>query len=152
MANYTIIGGDNKEYGPVTEAELRQWIAEGRLNAQSRAKSESDAEFRPLAQFPEFATALRSPGTPGTIAPPTAPGGASGAEVSPDAEILARAPELNFGECLAAGWSFLGANAGFLMGAVLLMWVANLVLVLISVFIPILGPMVLLCFHGVIVG
>ena len=55
MANYLIIGGDGKEYGPVTDADVRQWVAEGRLSAQSLAKAESDAEFRPLEKFPEFA-------------------------------------------------------------------------------------------------
>jgi predicted PurR-regulated permease PerM len=66
MANYFIIGGDGKEYGPVTEADVRQWIAEGRLNGISQAKAESDAEFRALAQFPEFAAALAAaaPATP----------------------------------------------------------------------------------------
>jgi hypothetical protein len=64
MANYTIIGGDGKQYGPITEADLRKWISEGRLNAQSMAKAESDAEFRPLSTFPEFADLLG-------IAPPT---------------------------------------------------------------------------------
>ena len=64
MANYLIIGGDGKEYGPVTDADVRQWLAEGRLNAQSMAKAESDAEFRPLSAFPEFAAAF------GTGAPP----------------------------------------------------------------------------------
>jgi GYF domain 2 len=64
---YTIIGGDGKEYGPISEADLRKWISEGRLNAQSLAKAESDAEFRTLATFPEFAAVL------GTAAP-TIPG------------------------------------------------------------------------------
>ena len=31
MANYIIIGGDGKEYGPVPDADVRLWIAEGRL-------------------------------------------------------------------------------------------------------------------------
>jgi hypothetical protein len=56
--NYTIIGGDGKQYGPITETDLRKWIGEGRLNAQSLAKAESDAEFRTLATFPEFAALL----------------------------------------------------------------------------------------------
>ncbi len=60
MANYFVIGGDNKEYGPVTDAEVRQWIAEGRLSVDSRVKAESDAEFRALGQFPEFASALQA--------------------------------------------------------------------------------------------
>jgi uncharacterized protein DUF4339 len=55
MANYTIIGGDGKQYGPITGDDLRKWISEGRLNAQSLAKADSDAEFRPLATFPEIA-------------------------------------------------------------------------------------------------
>jgi hypothetical protein len=55
---YTIIGSDQKEYGSVTADSIRKWIAEGRLNAQSRAKAEGDAAWRPLAAFPEFAAAL----------------------------------------------------------------------------------------------
>ncbi len=66
MANYFIIGGDGKEYGPVTEADLRQWIAEERLNAQSLAKAESDAEFRPLATFPELAALFNQAPASGT--------------------------------------------------------------------------------------
>jgi hypothetical protein len=64
---YFIIGGDGKEYGPITDADIRKWIAEGRLNQQSLAKAESDAEFRPLATFPEFADTLGL--TPPGIAP-----------------------------------------------------------------------------------
>jgi hypothetical protein len=55
---YFIIGGDGKEYGPITDADIHKWIAEGRLNQQSLAKAESDAEFRALSTFPEFATAF----------------------------------------------------------------------------------------------
>lgn len=69
MANYTIIGGDGKQYGPITEGELRKWIAEGRLNAQSLAKSESDAEFRPLSTFPELADVFAPATAPPSIAP-----------------------------------------------------------------------------------
>lgn len=75
MANYFIIGGDGKEYGPVTDAELRQWIAEERLNAQSLAKAESDAEFRPLSTFPEFASVLAPGGRAG--GPPLQPASAA---------------------------------------------------------------------------
>jgi hypothetical protein len=150
MANYTIIGGDSKEYGPVSEAEVRQWISEGRLNGQSQVKAESDAEFRALAQFPEFADALRPQDTPGIIAPPVSR--AAPENSNWEADVLAREPELKFGECLAAGWSFLGANAGFLAAAVFLTWATNLVLVVFAVTVPLIGPFGMDCFHGVIMG
>ena len=76
MANYIIIGGDGKEYGPVTTNDVRQWLAEGRLNAQSLVKAESDAEFRPLEKFPEFADAFAA-NAPATIAPPSFNSGAN---------------------------------------------------------------------------
>jgi len=55
MANYTLIGGDQKQYGPVTEELLRQWIRDGRVTPQSQAKAEGNAEWRPVSAFPEFA-------------------------------------------------------------------------------------------------
>jgi hypothetical protein len=74
MADYTIIGGDKKEYGPVTSEEVRQWLAEGRLDSQSLVRSENDTEWRPLSTFPEFAAALppRSP-TPPALHPGPGP-------------------------------------------------------------------------------
>ena len=144
--SYIIIGGDGKEYGPIPDADLRQWITEGRLNAQSLAKSVSDAEFRPLNKFPEFADMWGAGHAAKTIAV---------LPLSNDdwlADVTSRQPELRLGECLSAGWSFLGANFGFLVGAVLLAWVTNLVFALAAIFIPILGPIIALCFHGVIIG
>ena len=68
MANYTIIGGDKKEYGPVTAEEVRQWIAEGRLDAFSLARSENDTEWRPLSAFPEFSALFQTrPSAPPTL-------------------------------------------------------------------------------------
>lgn len=72
MANYIIIGGDSKEYGPVTDSDVRQWIAEGRLNAASLMKSEGDAEFRALGLFPEFADAFAQPANAPIVSSPEA--------------------------------------------------------------------------------
>lgn len=65
---YFIIGGDGKQYGPISDADMRKWIAEGRLNGQSQARMESETEFRALASFPEFAASLGI--APAGIAPP----------------------------------------------------------------------------------
>ncbi len=53
---YKIIGADQKQYGPVSADEMRQWIAEGRVNAQTLIQAEGQTDWRPLSSFPEFAT------------------------------------------------------------------------------------------------
>ena len=58
MANYKIIGGDLKQYGPITDEDVRKWIAEGRLNSQSLVQVFGDIEWKQLSTFPEFAEAL----------------------------------------------------------------------------------------------
>lgn len=127
MANYLIIGGDGKEYGPVTEAELRKWIAEGRLNARSLAKSESDAEFRGLAQFPEIADSFAQPPAPETISP-----------LKSAADFSERDYELDLGGCISRGFELVKTNGGLLIGAVL---IYGLIQVAFSMFgkIPFLG-------------
>jgi len=84
MGNYTVIGGDGKYYGPISEGELRKWLAEGRLSAQSLAKAESDAEFRPLSTFPELADLFAPAVAPPGIAPVLSAGGKSGRDVAAD--------------------------------------------------------------------
>src|ERR1035441_3932827 len=55
---YKIIGADRREYGPVTADQLRNWIAEGRATAQTRAQAEGSAQWKPLTEYLEFAAAL----------------------------------------------------------------------------------------------
>ena len=55
---YKIIGADGREYGPVTAEQLREWIAEGRVNAQTKAQAEGAAQWKPLIEYLEFATLL----------------------------------------------------------------------------------------------
>ncbi len=61
---YKIVGADQKEYGPVTEEQMRQWIADGRANAQTLARF-GDGPWKQLSTFPEFANSL------GTLPPPS---------------------------------------------------------------------------------
>jgi uncharacterized membrane protein len=103
MANYFIIGGDGKQYGPVTDEDVHKWIAEGRLNVLSQAKGEGDAEFRPLAQFPEFATAFAPAAVPGTIGP-----------IKSSTDFLERDYELDLGGCISRGYQLLKDNFSLL--------------------------------------
>jgi len=63
---YKIIGADGREYGPVTAEQLREWIAEGRANGQTKAMAEGAAHWKPLIEYPEFAPLLPR------LAPPVA--------------------------------------------------------------------------------
>jgi len=69
---YKIIGADGKEYGPISVDLLRQWVAEGRANGQTRVLAEGTTEWKPMAEVPELAALL----TPPSAAPiaSTAPG------------------------------------------------------------------------------
>jgi hypothetical protein len=112
MANYTIIGGDGKEYGPVSGEDLRKWISEARLNAQSLAKADSDAEFRPLATFPELADAF--------------PAGAAAADAPPvfgnSGDRLERDYDLDIGGCISRGWGLVKKNFWPVVGVNLLVF------------------------------
>jgi TM2 domain-containing membrane protein YozV len=68
---YKIIGADGREYGPVTTEQLRQWIREGRANAQTKAQAEGGTDWRTLADFPELRASLGiSADTPPPLSPP----------------------------------------------------------------------------------
>ncbi len=53
---FTIIGGDGKEYGPVTAEQIRAWIRAGRTNYDTQAKALGTDEWRTVGDFLEFAT------------------------------------------------------------------------------------------------
>lgn len=113
---YKVIGADGKEYGPVSAEQLRQWIAEGRANAQTQAQLAGSTEWKPLGQWPEFAdlsgTApgpTNAPGVPPPLAPPNAE--------SLAAEILARDYHFDIGGCMSRGWTLLMSDFWLLVGA-----------------------------------
>jgi hypothetical protein len=66
---YKIRGSDQKEYGPVSGEVLKQWIAEGRVTAQTSVLEENSPLWKPASGFAEFGEALRAAN------PPPVPGG-----------------------------------------------------------------------------
>src|SRR5215471_12631870 len=111
---YRVIGGDNKQYGPVTADELRRWIVEGRLSRQSLVQVEGSGEWKPLTSLPEFMEALRAqaggPVAGGAVVPPSSPAVWS-------AQILASRPDVQIGRCLSRSWELFISNFGLLFGA-----------------------------------
>jgi len=66
-----IIGVDQKEYGPVPPELLREWIAQGRANGQTLVRIEGGS-WQPLADLPEFSTALAAAAPPPPLMSPVA--------------------------------------------------------------------------------
>lgn len=52
---YKIIGGDGQQYGPASAAQIREWVAAGRANAQTLAQVEGALEWKPLSTYADFA-------------------------------------------------------------------------------------------------
>lgn len=116
---YTIIGGDGREYGPVTADQVRSWIAAGRANKETRVKAVGTDEWRTLADFPEFAGpphagAAEGPATAGT-------GSAAAVPAVAAAATAPRPSKLDIAGCYERSWSLLKANFWPLLGASLLM-------------------------------
>jgi hypothetical protein len=59
MPSYKIIGADLKEYGPVSEEQIRQWIIEGRVDSETKLQVEGSGEWKQLADVPELAAPLK---------------------------------------------------------------------------------------------
>jgi len=128
---YKIIGGDQREYGPVSADELRRWIAEGRLNARSLAQAENTTEWKALSSFPEFADAL------GVQSGQSAPGVSVPPPIAPETwstEILERQPRVRVGDCLSRSWELMTKNFGLFLGACLVVWLIGF-----CQFIPFIG-------------
>jgi hypothetical protein len=68
---YRIIGADGQQYGPVSAVQMRQWIAEGRVNAQTMALSEGESQWKPAGVIGDFAASFGQ-AIP-TVVPPPSP-------------------------------------------------------------------------------
>jgi hypothetical protein len=67
---YKIIGADQKEYGPVSADQLRQWVVEGRVNGQTKVQAPAMTEWKAIADLPEFADIFPKTQAP-ALTPPT---------------------------------------------------------------------------------
>jgi uncharacterized membrane protein len=103
---YKIIGADQKEYGPVTAEQLRQWLSEGRVNGQTSVQAEGATEWKPLATFAEFADVLTSAPQP------------YGPQPGPQQDVFGGDYDLDIGQCVANAWHLLQNNFGMIFGGV----------------------------------
>jgi hypothetical protein len=119
---YKIIGADQKEYGPVTAEQLRQWVVEGRVNGQTSIWAEGATDWKPLSAFPEFATLLGAK-------PPVADVSAScAAQPGLPPDIFTRDYDLDIGRCVSDGYNLLKNNFGIVFGGAAIFMVIELFL------------------------
>ena len=134
---YKIIGADGREYGPVSAAQLRQWMAEGRASFQTRVQTEGSSEWVPLGSLPEFADAS-------AVAPP--PIAAADAQRQAR-EVLSQDYRISIGDCISRAWELIKRDFWFLVGAC---FVAGLIGA--GGFIPYLGAVAGLIIGGPMMG
>lgn len=147
---YTIIGGDGKEYGPVTADKVREWMVTNRANAQTRIKRAGMDSWTTVGMLPEFgaaAPAAAEPpaGAPAPAADPTPPTGSIG-EITEALAAKGR-PIAVFG-CLNRSFELWKANLLPLVGATLLMMLLQMA----AGMIPLLGMLAGLLLNGVFYG
>lgn len=126
---YTIVGGDGKEYGPVSVAQVRAWISGGRANLQTRARADGSEEWMTIADFPELTE----------LGPAAGPA------------LAGRASKLDIISCYERSWDLLKANFWPLVGASLvimalfgaLMWLQS-----VAVYMQLITPL----FAGALMG
>ena len=137
MSQYIIIGGDGKEYGPVSEQDVREWVQAGRANGETRIKPEDAGDWICLRDLPEFEVTL-SPGATldvpptlgvpdGQTAPPLSGGGPFLTADQLMRELEGRPHTFSVGECFSRGWRLVMDNFGLLLLTVLALMGLSLV-------------------------
>jgi len=113
---YTLIGVDGKEYGPVSQDQVRQWISEGRLNGDSKIREHGTATWKLLRDAPELQALLAR------YSPPPPP-------IPPRPETAARTSRLAIASVVLAvlGLPTLGATAllGLILGVIALVQIGR---------------------------
>lgn len=133
---YKIIGGDKKEYGPVSAEQVFEWVREGRANGGTLVQSEESDEWRPLSEYPEFAAALPTS---------SSPGGAFSSLVQAQAQTQSQPREWASGEspvvydfsiadCYSRSWAMFKSNWSLFMTSTLLVLILGIGIGLIPIF------------------
>jgi hypothetical protein len=116
---FKVKGSDEKEYGPVSSAQVRAWVIEGRINARTPLLPEAATEWKEASQFPEFADLFESAWSAARVPPPIA------TSVDQDAaarEIIGRGFQVDIGSCLGRAWDLMQKDFWPIVGVNALVW------------------------------
>jgi GYF domain 2 len=75
---YRVIGSDQKEYGPISVEQIREWLDQGRVNRQTPVRNEDASEWKPLGAVTEFQEFLAASAMPPPVMVPSASASSGG--------------------------------------------------------------------------
>jgi hypothetical protein len=117
-AHYYLIGTDGRHHGPLTTDDVHTWLLDGRANRYSRARRDTEQQWRPLREMSEFEELTR---------PRHVGGGASAVADQHATDVVTALPTgstaglLDPLGCFRRAWSMLirdfAALAGWALGA-----------------------------------
>lgn len=108
---YRILGGDGNEYGPATTEQLSQWIAEKRVDGETRVRRE-DGPWLILREVPELVVLLQSPVLQAT--PPVSSTEDRSVSFDYDGDY-----DLEIGACLVSSWRLFRQKSSAVLGAMM---------------------------------
>ena len=133
MNNYIIVGGDGKEYGPVSVQEVKEWVSSGRANGDTRIKKEGAEEWSRLRDMEFFGEGAKPAGPP-TIPSQTSTPSVHNPQVTPPptagqliGELQGRPHTFSIGDCFSIGWRLTMDNFGLFILTLICMMLISVV-------------------------
>jgi len=123
---YFLIGTDGRHHGPLSQDDVRTWLAEGLASRYSRARRDTEDQWAALRDMPEFEDETRPPhlggGNPGSL---EAPESAPATEVeAPGIDAPTGTSRLDPVACFRRAWQLLTRDFALLAGWTLLVAIA----------------------------
>lgn len=106
---YKIVGADGLEYGPVSVAQVKQWIAERRATAQTKVQPEGSTDWVLLGTLPEFVDSFAAAAPPPEVTVAATEQWAQ--------EVVARDYRIEIGNCISRAWDLIMKDFWLLVGA-----------------------------------
>ena len=136
-AQYFLIGTDGSPHGPLSQADVRTWLADGLANRYSRARRDTEEHWTALRDMPEFEEVTRPPhlgeGRADEAAAPDA--GTENSEPAPDPAVLSLLDPVL---CFRRAWWLLARDFAVLGGWTLMV----AILIMLTSLIPRVGWLV----------
>jgi hypothetical protein len=135
---FFLLGVDGREYGPYTADQIRQWMAEGRANLDTRVRRDGETASQPIREMPELAGIG---GAASALPPPLEPGQIA-------ASYLARNAQVDIGTAFSRAWALIWEYPGPCIGGAAIVLGVSLGLALI----PLLGALATIVIAGPLNG